>query len=406
MAKIPIGISSLTPKSSNATSTQMIKPVRVKMISLNSDSYPVTWEKYGGYAGLGGILFEELTNPGTQQIESLSYAKPLFSNLKMFPVVNEIVYIISLPNADALKNPSSGKQLYYFQSINIWNSVHHNALPNTLANEPTNAQNYASTEAGVEIQSDIEDNDINLGLTFKERDIKNLQPFEGDVLLEGRWGNTIRFGSTVNESIPLNPWSDNGINGEPILIIKNGQTIEDNDSWIPQVENINTDKSSIYLTSNQQIPIEGSSINYKSYVKAPITPNEYTGEQILLNSGRLFFNAKSDSILLSAQNSINLNTLDTVNIDAKNKFVVDTREIYLGSKDATEPIILGDKFLKDFQKLLTDIISLTSALTTCGTPIPFVPNVAVAQTATKVGLQSQNMLASLQFYKSKTSKTL
>ena len=94
------------------------------------------------------------------------------------------------------------------------------------------------------------------------------------------------------------------------------------------------------------------------------------------------------------------------NIDSKNKFIVDTNEIYLGSKDATEPIILGDKFLADFQKLLTSIISLSAALPTVGTPTPYVPNIAVGNTATKVGLQAQNMLSSLQFYKSKTTKTL
>jgi hypothetical protein len=215
---------------------------------------------------MGGILFEELNNPGTSALETLSFAKPLYSNIKFLPLVNEIVYIINLPNPSAQRNVSGGKQYYYFQTINIWNSIHHNALPNSLANEPTNAQKYESTEAGVEIQSDVNIDNINLGLTFKERNgIRNLQPYEGDILIEGRWGNTIRFGSTVNNSNPPNPWSDSGVNGEPITIIKNGQTETGDDPWVTQVENINTDKSSVYLTSNQQIPIEGAAINYKSY---------------------------------------------------------------------------------------------------------------------------------------------
>jgi hypothetical protein len=407
VARIPTGLSSLRPKSSSSPKTQEIKPVRVKFVLLNEDSYPTTWKENGEYAGMGGILFEELNNPATSAIETLSFALPLYSNIKFLPLVNEIVYIINLPNPSAQRNVSGGKQYYYFQTINIWNSIHHNALPNSLANEPTNAQKYESTEAGVEIQADISIDDINLGLTFKERNgIRNLQPYEGDILIEGRWGNTIRFGSTVNNSNPPNPWSNNGINGEPIIIIKNGQTETGDDPWVTQVENINTDKSSIYLTSNQKIPIEGAAINYKSYDTPPESPNEYVGEQVLINSGRLFFNSKKDSILLSAQKSINLNTNDSVNIDSKNKFVVDTREVYLGSKDATEPIILGNKFLADFQKLLTNMISLTSALGTVGTPIPYTPNTAVAQTATKVGLQAQTMLTSITFYKSKTSKTL
>lgn len=56
----------------------------------------------------------------------------------------------------------------------------------------------------------------------------------------------------------MNPWSiNNNIseNGDPIIIIKNGQRIEEiNDKgWEHTVENIDLDDSSIYLTSNQQI---------------------------------------------------------------------------------------------------------------------------------------------------------
>ena len=389
---------------SELQNTQII-PVRVKFVSLNGNDYPATWKKYGEYAGMGGILYEEINNPGTEKIETLSFATPLNSNIQTLPVINEIVFIISLPNPSVQFDLNGGYQFYYFQTVNLWNNVHHNALPNPLKNQKSNAQNYENTEAGLQEQSSTQES-ITLGKTFEEKSIRNLQPFEGDVLLEGRWGNTIRFGSTVGNSTPLNLWSDNGSNGEPIIIIKNGQTTTDDDSWVPQVENINSDKSSIYLTSNQKIPIEGASTNYNSYDTPPENPNEFIGEQVLLNSGRLYFNAKTDSILLSANTSINLNTQDTVNIDSKNKFIVNTKEVYLGSKNATEPVILGNRFLADFQKLLTDMIALTTTLTTVGTPIPYVPNTAVTQAATKVGLQAQTMLASISYYKSKTTKTL
>ncbi len=321
--------------------------------------------------------------------------------------------MIPLPTSESQKNVSSGRALYYFQSINIWNSIHHNALPNTLATQPTNAQKYTITEAGVEIQSDVENENITLGRTFKERPIRNLQPYEGDVLIEGRWGNTIRFGSTVDNSTPPNPWSNSGVNGEPITIIKNGQTETEEDPWIPQVENINTDKSSIYLTSNQQIPIGAASTDYSSYTpsfgEVPSSPSSYNGSQVIVNSGRLLFNSKDDHILLSSARTISFGAQKGFNFDTPSNFVVKVgTKIMLGDKEesTTEPLILGDKFLKDFQKLLTNVVSLTSALGTVGTPIPFTPNVAVAQTATKVGLQAQTMLSSIEFYKSKTTRTL
>ena len=412
MARIPTGLSSNKGSSDSKTGTQ-IRPVRVKFVSLNGNDYPITWKKYGEYNSIGGILFEDITNPSDQTIESLQFALPLYSNISFLPLINEIVYLISLPTSETQKNVSSGRALYYFQSINIWNSIHHNALPNTLATEPDNAQKYAITEAGVEIQSDIGSEDINLGNTFKERPIRNLQPYEGDVLLEGRWGNTLRLGSTVNNSIPSNPWSNSGVNGEPITIIKNGQTETEEDPWVPQVENINTDKSSIYLTSNQTIPIGASNTDYSSYTpsfgETPTSPSSYNGSQVIVNSGRLLFNSKSDHILLSSARTISFGAQKGFNFDTPSNFVVKVgTKIMLGDKEesTTEPLILGDKFLKDFQKLLTNVISLTSALGTVGTPIPFTPNVAVAQTATKVGLQAQTMLSSIEFYKSKTTRTL
>ena len=412
--KIPTGLDSLNSSKPSPGVSEQILAVRVKFVLLNGEKTPTTWKEFGEYLGMGGILFEEINNPGTSDLESLSYAAPLYSNLKFIPTVNEIVYIISLPNPNTQSNPTSGKHYYYFQTVNIWNSIHHNALPNSLATEPTNAQNYESTEAGIEIPSDITSNDINLGITFKERnDIKNLQPFEGDILLEGRWGNTIRLGSTVNDSSPPNPWSNSGVNGEPITIIKNGQTKENNDSWIPQIENINTDKSSIYLTSNQQIPLGAANTNYESYTakwgETPVSPSSYTGNQVILNSGRLMFNSKSDHIVLSSQRTISFGAKKGFNFDTTSNFVVKVgTKIMLGDKDEnkTEALILGDKFLADFQKLLTSIISLSTALPSVGTPIPFTPNVAVAQTATKVGLEAQSMLSSIQFYKSKTTRTL
>ena len=88
--------------------------------------------------------------------------------------------------------------------------------------------------------------------------IKPLLPYEGDYILEGRFGNSIRFGATArSEVIPIsqsNNWSTGtkGEIGDPITIIRNGQSVTlDNQGWVHTLENINTDPSSIYLTSNQ-----------------------------------------------------------------------------------------------------------------------------------------------------------
>ena len=137
--------------------------------------------------------------------------------------------------------------------------------------------------------------------TFLESSIIHpLVPFAGDQILEGRFGNSIRLGNTSKiEAEVTNNWSITGSSGNPITIIRNGQNPEvEPPSWKPITEDINKDLSSVYLTSNQQIPIN-TGFKDQSYSNPPVIPTEYNQNQIILNSGRLVFNANSDSILVS-----------------------------------------------------------------------------------------------------------
>ena len=47
---------------------------------------------------------------------------------------------------------------------------------------------------------------------------KNMLPFEGDMILEGRFGNSIRFGSSTPKG--KNNWSENDSEGDPITILR------------------------------------------------------------------------------------------------------------------------------------------------------------------------------------------
>ena len=94
-------------------------------------------------------------------------------------------------------------------------------------------------------------------------------PFAGDVINQGRWGNSIRFGSTAR-SLGLNNWSDSGKNGDPITILRNGQPKDSTPKgWVPITEDINKDLASLYLTSTQQIPLSLSCENFLSYETPP-----------------------------------------------------------------------------------------------------------------------------------------
>ena len=375
---------------------------RVSYAMLEGKTQPTAFKTFGEYQSIGGVFFTLLNNPNPNpDFSSDSFALPLFPNMSNIPLENEIVYIMSLPSTNVQSNVNS-IHFYYFQPVNIWNSVHHNAIPDPINGDDNQVGDYQQIEGGTTRRVTDGGTEIDLGDTFTERiDTRNLQPYEGDIIYEGRWGQSFRFGSTVSGSIVPNPWSNSGINGDPIMILKNGQHEEDTPAWVPQVEDINTDASSIYLTSTQLIPINVASSNYLSYYSPPILTNEYDGEQIILNSGRLLLNSKSDSILLSSNNSINLNSINNVNIDSPS-FIVKSNKIALGDKNATEPIILGNKFLSDFETLTKNISSLAKALQApIGGPGDIsAPVLGLVEPAIQLASSAGRMLSNIKNYKS------
>lgn len=403
------GLASIHPQQIPTGGNANIFPGRVRYAMLDDQTQAEAFKKFGEWSSIGSIFFDKINQPNPDpQFTTDNYAQPLFPNQSVVPLENEIVYIMALPNSDVQSNVND-LSYYYFQPINIWNSVHHNAIPDPINGEslpPSQQQDYEETSTGAVRRVTDGGTDIDLGDTFVERlSIRNLLPYEGDNILQGRWGNTIRFGSTVLEANIPNPWSEFGEDGDPITIIKNGQHEEDTDPWVPQVEDINLDLSNIYLTSTQAIPIEVASKSYNSYFNAPTSPKQFTEPQIILSSGRLLFNSYSDSILLSSSDTINLNAENSVNIDTKTT-ILQSDKILLGDKNARESVILGDKFLADFQNLMTQIMSLSAALQTpIGTPIPFIPNVAIPVPAVQVQNAAQKMLNKIQQYKSQVSKS-
>ena len=255
-------------------------PCRVKDIILDGSSRETAL--YGGYDAVGMIYYNEIkikqtglnTNPDALDRNDApgfdGVAKPLFPFLKYYPLLNEVVLILSSTSKDYLDNRSA-RQNYYLPPLNLWNHPHHNSLP-AVQNFKDSAgvifKNEDYEQAGllrrVISAADAEDIDIDipLGKYFKEKlDIKPLLPYEGDHIVEGRFGNSIRFGSTSrptgSTAIPSNYWSDGikGDIGDPITIIRNGQSygLEEGRGWVHTIENINLDPSSIYLTSNQKI---------------------------------------------------------------------------------------------------------------------------------------------------------
>jgi len=371
-----------------------LTPVRVKSILL-TESHP-RFKELGGWNALGVIEYDSVINPQqTTTSGGYALAYPLNPNLKNYPLVNEIVFIVNLPNK-TIGNSSSGDQTYYMGVTSVWNHPHQNAYPSD-SNEPAPPQqkSYIETQAGSVVTPQNNPTQVFLGATFKERgNIHPLLPFEGDVIQEGRWGNSIRFGSTVKNQ--PNNWSAVGNNGDPIIILRNGQPNNvSKEGWIPITEDINNDLVSIYATSTQQIPLNASSTSYVSYKSdTPIIPNKYSGNQLIVSSGRLVFNSTTDHILLSAKKTVNLNAVTSVNIDAPNT-IIQSNNIYLGSKDATQPVLLGNTTVQLLNQLITNLNAFMNICSTAVSTAPGSPlgplNMAASQMITTLNQLQSNL---------------
>ena len=379
----------------------LIRAVRVLSIVLD-ENHP-RFKELGEWNGLGTIEYEDVNNPLPSNIPPTS--KPLLSNNKKFPLINEIVYLIQQPDTSIFEF-STGNQTYYLDVVSLWNNNHHNAYPaNPNVLPPSQQKDYVQTQAGNVRRITDQSTEIFLGQTFKERsNIHPLLPFEGDVITEGRWGNSIRIGSTVKDT--PNNWSTTGSNGDPIFIIRNGQGNQTEEGWIPTVEDINNDDSSAYFTSTQKIPLKASSTIYNSYQTQPTSPEQYAGKQVILNSGRLVFNTTQDHILLSSAQTIGFNSVKGFNFDTNSNFVVGSPLIKLGSKNATEPLLLGNKTVTLLNQLL---INLEAFMTICSTLVSTPPgtplgplNIVAGQMSTILNGLQQN----LQEIKSKNNFTV
>ena len=98
----------------------------------------------------------------------------------------------------------------------------------------------------------------------------------------------------------------------------------------------------------------------------PEKPNIYIGNQVIINSDRLIFNAKKDSILFYSDKAIGFSTNGSFHFDTSpnpsSNFIVNSPNIYLGlgpdNKLPTQPAVLSDDLITS----LNDILDLVKGV--------------------------------------------
>ena len=151
--------------------------------------------------------------------------------------------------------------------------------------------------------------------------IKFLKPKEGDTILSGRVGNTIRFSEFF--------LTEDGKTSSPSIFIRNKQNSELDSKPIGELieEDINKDGSSVYITSGKvKIPfletIKKQKIGFKEYPNS----KDLTGNQLFVNSDRIILSAKAKEFIIFGKLNTGIITDGNFSIDAQ-------KEIYLHSEN-------------------------------------------------------------------------
>ena len=172
------------------------------------------------------------------------------------------------------------------------------------------------------------------GYYFKNRGITKTVPFEGDSIIEGRFGNSIRLGSNlVNE-----PEEDSSL----IHLTTGRKNV---------IEDIDNDKSTIVLTDNT--PLEYNQAFTPQVENFTNNPES----EILIDSNQIILNSKNNG-------NIGILSEGNISIGALGETVIESPAdgaIKLGGEDATEKGVLGNELKKVLDILLKAEIQKNTA---------------------------------------------
>ena len=289
-----------------------LEPAVVIQVLLDPSYLPKTGAPDGGqmpdYSLLGTIRarFVESQNEN-DSIEG--YIKPLSPHIVTYPLVGEVVNVAK-----------HGKQMYYYQPLNMGNNVN----MNVASGETTDSKITAHT---------TEHNRTILGEY-------------GDMVMNGRFGQGIKFGSDPYYQYPE-------------IKITNRQSVppqKTKDTHYPHLQNINADGSSIFITSGPAREVDALIPSTLTLT----TPDVLDGDMITLNSDRLVFNSKGTDIHMFANRNLNLSANEEINLElGVNAF---GGRITLGDAESTNPMVLGNQLEDLFEKLFSSLNSFSNAI--------------------------------------------
>ena len=290
------------------------------------------------------------------------------------PLIGEVVQLVKI-----------GATLFYKRipstDINSGNAVDNALLQGTPKEEQSTSQGKSyneTSQTGIANNSSNTDNSVRetkIGEYFEPTQVNPLKFYEGDKIIQSRFGQSIRFSGHNNEENKL----------APTIIIRNRQndkSIEDLKEFEPTEEDVVNDGSSIVLSSgeyklpflpgNDEVVLETND-NVVYY-----EPPELKGtDQILINSGRIILSSKDSEMIFFSKGDYSFisdgkltidNGLDGAEMDFNGEVRITTNDnpvfilgegeegkIFLNTEETKEPIARGQTLIDLLAELIDTI---------------------------------------------------
>ncbi len=313
------------------------------------------------------------------------YAFPFDKNNMTYPILGETVLILNI-NKDYYWLPYSNTHYPNYREDYKTSEVSKEKEISKNTTESKN-KNYQETKAtGTANQKPTQTQSSAKKYKVNEK-IKFLLPKEGDTIISGRVGNTIRFSEFH--------LTEDGKTSSPSIFIRNKQNPELDDKKIGELieEDINKDGTSIYIVSNKvKVPFKEEVKKEKKAFKGYPSSADFKGDQLFVNSDRIVLSAKAKEFIIFGKGNTGVITDGNYSVDAEKEiyfhnkknitlhsegsnqifFNSDNGKIYLGKNSgegdagaAVQKMVLGGELVKIMGELI-DAITKQVYLTPAG----------------------------------------
>jgi hypothetical protein len=270
----------------------------------------------------GAITF--LTETGVQT----DYAYPFDKNNFTFPIKGETVVVFKIAN-----------QTFWMPYTNTPYSNYRRDYITFTATEADSVTEVGGSTSAKDLRDTTNAGGTNTNASATKSDdkkkykqnenIKFLKPKEGDTILSGRVGNTIRLSEFF--------LSSDG-KSYPGIFIRNKQNAELDTKPIGELidEDINKDGTSVYFVSGKiKVPfketIKKEKKGFKQY------PSDFSGDQLFINSDRIILSAKAKEFIIFGKGNTGVITDGNYSIDsAKEVYINSDNKITIHSNGANQ----------------------------------------------------------------------